>query len=85
MCADPSPYEFHHTTITSADQVQVYEPIMLTVEGEVTYALMRAYSYVKYNRLLPEGFHKESASDDIAVYGFTFDLLLWGYREPGGA
>jgi len=70
----PLPYEPHHDTITSAGQVQIYEPIMLTYEStpediQVTYTLLRAFSYAKDNRLLPAGFDKSSASDDIAVYG----------------
>ena len=70
---DPSTYEFHHDVITSQDQVQIYEPIMLTYEGGVTYTLMRAYAYAKDNRLLPAGFDKIDASDDIAVYGKAVD------------
>ena len=62
-------YEPHYDTIITADQVQIYEPIMLNYEGEVTYTLLRAYSYAKENRLLPAGFDKSSASGDIAVYG----------------
>jgi hypothetical protein len=70
--ANPSTYEFHHKTITSEDQVQIYEPIMLTYEGDVTYTLLRAYSYAKDNRLLPAGFDKVNAHGDIAVYGMAF-------------
>jgi hypothetical protein len=44
---DPFTWEPHHDTITSADQVQIYEPIMLTYESapediQVTYTLLRA-------------------------------------------
>ena len=70
---DPSTYEMHYETITSSGQVQIYEPIMHTFEGEVTYTLLRAYSYVKDNRLLPAGFDKKTASDDIAVRGLAAD------------
>ena len=70
---DPHPdspaYEYHYDTITSADQVQIYEPIMLNTDGEVTYTLLRAYSYAKDNRLLPAGFDKDNAGPDIAVHG----------------
>jgi hypothetical protein len=65
------PYEPHWDVITSGEQVQIYEPIMLNFEGEVTYTLLRAYSYAKDNRLLPAGFDKASASGDIAVYGLA--------------
>ena len=74
----PLGYEPHHETITSAGQVQIYEPIMNTFEGalggyvEVTYTLLRAFSYAKDNRLLPAGFDKGGASEDIAVYGDAF-------------
>ncbi|MGB9438071.1 MAG: hypothetical protein WCB15_09020, partial [Desulfobacterales bacterium] len=66
---DPSTWEPHYDFINSQDQVQIYEPIMLTYEGGVTYTLLRAFSYAKDNRLLPAGFDKVSASGDIAVYG----------------
>jgi hypothetical protein len=73
---DPSTWEPHHDTITSAGQVQIYEPIMLTYEStpediQVTYTLLRAFSYAKDNRLLPAGFDKVSASGDIAVCGLA--------------
>ena len=71
---DPAslPYEPHYDIITSADQVQIYEPIMLNTDGEVTYTLLRAFSYAKDNRLLPAGFEKVGASSDIAVCGLAF-------------
>ena len=67
-------YEPHYNVITSQDQVQIYEPIMLDYkseleDGEVTYTLLRAYEYAKDNRLLPAGFDKNSAPEDIGVYG----------------
>ena len=47
----------------------IYESIMQNTEEEVTYTLLRAASYVKDNRLLPAGFDKETAGEDIAVVG----------------
>jgi len=64
-------YEPHYDTITSPDQVQIYEPIMITFEGDVTYTLLRAYAYAKDNRLLPSGFDKATADDDFAVHGIA--------------
>ena len=74
---DPAtlPYEPHYDTIFSADQVQIYEPIMLNTDGEVTYTLLRAASYAKDNRLLPAGFDKATAHNDFAVYGDADDDL----------
>ncbi len=66
---DPRAYEPHYDTIKSADQVQIYEPVMLNDQGEVTYTLMRANEYAKDNRLLPANFDKNKAPDEIAVYG----------------
>ncbi|HSL19301.1 MAG TPA: hypothetical protein VLB51_15460 [Methylomirabilota bacterium] len=68
--SDPATFEPHHTEITSPDQVQIYEPIMLTYEGDVTQTLLRAHSYAKDNRLLPAGFDKAAATGtDVGVYG----------------
>jgi len=62
-------YEPHYKSIGSQEQVQIYEPIMRNTDGDVTYTLLRAASYVKDNRLLPDGFDKTTADEDIAVYG----------------
>ncbi len=62
-------YEPHHERITRPDQVQIYESVMEDTDGEVTYTLLRAARYKKDNRLLPEGFDKQQASDDIKVVG----------------
>jgi cytochrome c551/c552 len=67
--ADPSRYEPHHTEITSAGQVQIYEAIMAGPDGAVTTGLLTAVRYVKDNRLLPLGFDKATAGKDIAVRG----------------
>jgi hypothetical protein len=67
--SDPETYEKHYEEIVSPDQVQIYEAILETVEGTVTTHLLRAKGYRKDNRLLPAGFDKGTAYQDIAVYG----------------
>jgi len=67
--ADPAAYEPHYREITDRDEVQIYESILENVSGEVTTGLLRAKGYQKDNRLLPFGFEKASAGEDIAVYG----------------
>lgn len=67
--ADPARYESHHREVTSAEQVQIYEPILAGPDGEVTTGLLTAVRYVKDNRLLPRGFDKSTAHPDVAVYG----------------
>jgi hypothetical protein len=67
--SNSSHYEPHYDQITRADQVQVYEPIMQNTDGNVTHTLLRASAYIKDNRLLPAGFDKATAPNDIAVKG----------------
>lgn len=67
--ADPSRFEPHYTSITRADQVQVYESVMAGADGALTTGLLTAVRYVKDNRLLPRGFDKTTAGADIAVHG----------------
>lgn len=71
--ADIYSYEPHYETISSQDQVQIYEAVMQNSDEEITYTLLRAASYKKDNRILPLGFDKESASSDIAVRGAAAD------------
>jgi hypothetical protein len=67
--ADPRTFEPHYARITSADQVQIYEPILGDRDGVPTTGLETATQYLKDNRLLPRGFDKATASPDIAVAG----------------
>lgn len=62
-------FEPHYDLITAEDQVQVYEAIMGNNEGEVTYTLLRGKEYLKDNRILPPGFNKASAPNDVRVVG----------------
>lgn len=47
--ADPKRFEPHYTEIRSADQVQIYEPILKDQNGNVTTALLSAVGYAKDN------------------------------------
>ena len=66
---DVKNYEPHYDVLSHPDQVQIYEGVMLDTDNEITYTLLRAASFAKDNRLLPNGFDKSSASPEIAVYG----------------
>ena len=70
--SDPLAFEPHYDLITSPNQVQVYEAIMGDNNDQVTYTLLRGMQYLKDNRLLPLGFNKATASDDVAVAGGAF-------------
>jgi hypothetical protein len=67
--ADASKYEPHYDDIRSADQVQIYESVMVDGDGAVTTGLLKGTRFVKDNRLLPRGFDKSRADADIAVRG----------------
>jgi hypothetical protein len=66
---DAQRYEPHYARIETPDQVQIYEAIMADHQGQVTTGLLKAVRYLKDNRLLPRGFGKETAHNDIAVRG----------------
>jgi len=70
---DASKFEPHYTEIRSPDQVQIYESVMHDADGVVTTGLLRATGYLKDNRLLPRGFDKATAPDDVAVIGGARD------------
>jgi hypothetical protein len=66
---DPSKYEPHYTLIRGPEQVQIYEAIMVNQQAQVTTGLLSGVRFIKDNRLLPEGFDKTTADEDIAVQG----------------
>jgi hypothetical protein len=71
--ADGARFEPHYLEVTDAGQVQIYEDIMVDFRGDVTTGLLWGVEYVKDNRLLPRGFDKDTASDDVAVRGRALD------------
>lgn len=62
-------YEEHYSEITSKEQVQIYETIIVDQHDEVTTGLLTGIRFIKDNRILPKGFNKATADDDIAVQG----------------
>lgn len=67
--ADPTRFEPYYSEITRPDQVEIYEDIMKTPAGGVTTGLLTAVGYLKDDRLLPDGFDKQTAEKNIAVIG----------------
>jgi hypothetical protein len=80
---DLTAFEPHYDLITSPDQVQVYEAIMGDDMNQVTYTLLRGMTYLKDNRILPQGFDKATAPSDIRVAGnaLTDDDFVGGSDE----
>ena len=70
---DAARFEPHYDEITSSNQVQIYEDIMVDYAGEVTTGLLYGARYIKDNRLLPVGFDKTTADYDVAVHGVAED------------
>ena len=66
---DQAQFESHYDLITTADQVQIYEPVMVNSDDEITYTLLRSARYLKDNRLTPKGFNKLAVPSDVAVMG----------------
>lgn len=90
--ADPAKYSPHYTAITSPDEVEIFEPILGDKDNHVTTALLTATHYLKDNRILPAGFDKKTASEDIAVRGkaaedaaFTGGAATTHYAIPAKA
>ena len=90
--ADPARFSPHYATITSPDQVQIFEPILGDAQDHVTTALLTATHYLKDNRVLPAGFDKKSAAPDVAVRGeaasdpsFIGGSATTRYEIPAGA
>ncbi len=67
--ADANRFEPHYNGITSSEQVQIYESIMVGANGMPTTGLLTALRYAKDNRLLPRGFDKQTADQEIAPQG----------------
>jgi hypothetical protein len=71
--ANATAFEPHYEEIVSADQVQIYEPVLLNYKGEITTSLLSAASFAKDNRIPPLGFDKTSAPHEVAVHGRATD------------
>lgn len=70
---DPRAFEPHHAVIERPEDVQIYEPILAGPDGAVTTGLLTATRYAKDNRILPHGFDKGAAPEDVAVRGRAAD------------
>ena len=71
--ADRSRFEPHYAEINNPEQVQIYEAILGAPGDKVTTVLLAATHYLKDNRILPLGFEKATADEDIAVKGEAFE------------
>ena len=61
------PFEPHYDEITADDQVQIYELVTGDVNGDFSTVLERAFSGLKDNRLVPQGFSKNHMVYDTTL------------------
>jgi hypothetical protein len=71
--ADARRFEPHYAEVTAADQVQIYEDIMVGADNNLTTGLLTAVRFIKDNRLLPAGFEKRGVGQEIAPQGGAMD------------
>jgi hypothetical protein len=55
-------FEPHRDVITDQSQIAIYEAVLGDTNGHITHTLLLADSYLKDNRLVPEGFTNTKAS-----------------------
>ncbi len=67
--ADAGRFEPHYDAVDDPEKVQIYEAVMVDAGGRPTTGLLTGLRYVKDNRLLPMGFDKAAAPEDIATQG----------------
>jgi hypothetical protein len=67
--SDPNRFEPHYSEIDNSEQVQIYEDIMVGANNLPTTGLLTAVRFIKDNRLLPKGFDKGTADQQIAPQG----------------
>lgn len=58
-------YQPHHETITSDDQVQIYEELVKNADGNFTTSFIRRDKDIKDNRLLPLGWTKKGPDPSL--------------------
>lgn len=76
-------YEPHYDVVRNSDQIQIYEGVMVDVDGNVTNRLLRASQYIKDNRIPPAGFISTHPSyDTTAIFGNALTDLNFN-RENG--
>ncbi len=65
-----SSFEHHHNIINNEDEVQIYEAVPIDINGNVTFTLLKASTFIKDNRIPPIGFvTSHSSYDTTAIYG----------------
>jgi hypothetical protein len=84
----------HHDVVTSPDEVQIYEPNLVDLNGHGTHRALDARRYSKDNRLLPKGFNPQGVdrvrTEVLGTSGDTtfvagMDDVTYRIAAPAGA
>lgn len=79
LLSNPNETTKHRDTILSQNDIQIWEATPADVDGNPTFALLKASSFIKDNRIPPKGFDRSSPSyDTCAVYGDAIDDSNFG-------
>jgi hypothetical protein len=77
-------YEKHYNEITDANQVQIYQAVMVDLKGKSTFSLLKADKYVKDNRIPPAGFTTKFVSyDSSKIFGDALDDINFNKDANG--
>ena len=87
------PTQPHFDSISSPQQVQIYETLMQDTEGALTFALLRGSQFKKDNRLLPQGWSKQHVhaeatkpigTEDDPSFAAGIDTVNYALQLPSG-
>jgi hypothetical protein len=84
-------YEAHRDTISSSDQVAIYESVLGDVNQDITHVLLHARQYIKDNRMPPQGWtlanrHQNPVDQtlyDDNIIGAAFDDANFAAGKDG--
>ncbi len=63
-------WQSHYNYISQPEQVQIYQALMMDVDSELTYTLLRGAAYLKDNRIPPHGYISGGSDEPhIAITG----------------
>ncbi len=87
------PTQPHFDSISSPQQVQIYETFMQDTDGQLTFALLRGSQFKKDNRLLPQGWSRDHVHaqatrpigiDDDSNFAAGIDTVNYELQLPSG-
>jgi hypothetical protein len=78
---DPGAFEPHYRTISSPDQVQVYEAVLGNTDNQVTVTLLGASQVLKDNRIVAPGFDTATVAENTRPAGYCLSDPDFGFGQ----